>query len=405
MIGFKIKPIPLNNWQTPPAGIIKGDYEYVVKGSDRLFRPSKGVKLIGIRNRNLLHGQQLFLSLKSRILLMGAATVVLTLAGCATAPAGTGMPNALDTRGPVASRIASEWWIQFILGTAVFLVVAGLLIYILYRRRVSNIPVREVSIDLNPAEEGRLWIWWGGIIIPIIILTFLLGLSMYGHVTLAAPRDNPDALTVEVIGHRWWWEVRYPEEGIVAANEIHIPVGRPVEVHLTSRDVIHSFWAPQLAGKMDLTPGDTNSIWIQADEPGVFRGLCAEFCGLQHANMQFVVVAEEEGDFGAWLERERQPAPEPQDETTRTGQQVFLGSSCVYCHTVRGTNATGELGPDLTHLASRLTLAAGILDNNRGNLAGWIIDPQHLKPGNLMPPTNLSGPELQALLAYLESLE
>jgi cytochrome c oxidase subunit II len=249
-----------------------------------------------------------------------------------------------------------------------------------------------------------MWILWGGVIIPAGILIFLLGLSIYGHRSLASPPGNP-VLEIEVVGHRWWWEIRYVGEGFVEANEIHIPVGQPVTIHLTSNDVIHSFWVPQLTGKMDLNPGETNSIWIQADEPGIYRGLCAEFCGLQHANMQFLVVAESQGDFETWLDRTRQPAPAPQTAEAQLGEQVFMGSSCVYCHTIRGTNALAVVGPDLTHLASRLTLAAGIIDNNPGNLAGWILDPQHIKPGNLMPPTNMTGDELQALLAYLQILE
>jgi len=169
--------------------------------------------------------------------------------------------------------------------------------------------------------------------------------------------------------------------------------------------VIHSFWVPELAGKMDLIPGQDNAITIQADEAGIYRGICAEFCGRQHARMQLLVVAQPQGEYDAWIERERQPAASPENETIRNGQQVFLGSSCVYCHTVRGTNATATIGPDLTHIASRLTLAAGTLENNPGNLAGWIIDPQHIKPGNLMPPSNLNGAELQLMLAYLQSLE
>jgi cytochrome c oxidase subunit II len=244
---------------------------------------------------------------------------------------------------------------------------------------------------------------WGGVIIPVIILAGLLGLTIYSHISLAAPGE-PTALTIEVIGHRWCGEVRYPNEGIVSANEIHIPVGRPVEIHLTSRDVIHSFWVPQLAGKLDMNPGETNSMWLQADEPGIYRGICAEFCGLQHANMQFMVIASPEASFQEFVERESQPALEPEDDLALTGQQVFMGSSCVYCHTIQGTNATGELGPDLTHIASRLTIGAGILENNRGNLAGWIVDPHTFKPGNLMPPTNMTGAELQALLAYLDTL-
>lgn len=323
---------------------------------------------------------------------------VLYASGCVEVPAAD-VPSTLDTRGPAAANIAELWWILFGLGTAVFVAVTGLLLYIVFARGRRQ---HDGEVDLRPVN-GRPWILWGGVIIPLIILLAVLFFNLRSLTALASPAAAP--LTVEVIGHRWWWEVRYPDEGIVTANEIRIPAGRRVQVNLTSLDVIHSFWVPQLGGKMDLNPGEINSTWLQADERGVYRGICAEFCGLQHARMQFLVVVESEEAFDAWLARERQPAPEPADELTHRGQQVFLESACVYCHTVRGTNASGDLGPDLTHLASRVSLAAGILENNRGNLAGWIVDPQHIKPGNLMPPTSLDGEDLQALLAYLETLE
>jgi cytochrome c oxidase subunit II len=343
---------------------------------------------------------QFLLDQRSRLLFVFMSIMI---AGCSPATNFTGTPNALDTRGPISSVIAREWWIQFTLGMVVYIVVVGLLLYIVFNRGLRDRKARDVEVLRETEDEGKAWILWGGVVIPVVILAGLLGLSIFGHISLARPAEPP-AVVVEVIGHRWWWEVRYPDEGIVSANEIHIPVGRPVEIHLTSRDVIHSFWVPQLSGKLDLVPGETNSMWLQANEPGIYRGICAEFCGLQHANMQFMVVASNEATFQEFLDRERQDAPEPQDEETLFGQQVFLGSSCVYCHTVRGTNATGELGPDLTHIASRLTIGAGILENNRGNLAGWIVDPHTFKPGNLMPPTNLTGAELQALLSYLDTL-
>ncbi|HXW00915.1 MAG TPA: cytochrome c oxidase subunit II, partial [Anaerolineae bacterium] len=223
-------------------------------------------------------------------------------------------------------------------------------------------------------------------------------------VALAAT-NTLDEVIVEIEGNQWWWEVNYPLQEFTTANEIHIPVGPPVELKVTSIDVIHSFWVPELHGKIDLIPGQTNSFWLQADEPGVYYGECAEFCGIQHAKMALVVVAQPEAEFTAWLEQQQQPAAQITEATLLEGQQIFLGSACISCHTVKGTNATGDLGPDLTHLASRLTLAAGTLENNQNNLAGWIIDPQNIKPGNLMPSTDLSENELQALLAYLESLE
>jgi cytochrome c oxidase subunit II len=327
----------------------------------------------------------------------------LILSGCQVeAQAFRTIPSALDVRGEGARIIAEEWWIQFTLGTLVFLGVIGLLGYImvLQKRRQA-----DLSVDLEDVD-GRFWIWGGGVVMPAIILTAVLVFQIRSMLALSAPPGNPNnMLTIEVIGHRWWWEVRYPELGIITANQIHIPAGEPVRFNVTSADIIHSFWVPQLHGKIDMNPGDTNSIWMQANEPGFFRGICAEFCGLQHARMQFIVVAEPADQFAEWMERAAQPAPEPVDEQTVRGQQVFLESPCALCHAIAGTPADARVGPDLTHLASRLTLAAGSIENTRGSLAGWIIDSQHVKPGNLMPPIDLTSEELQALLDYLETLE
>lgn len=192
---------------------------------------------------------------------------------------------------------------------------------------------------------------------------------------------------------------------VVTANEIHIPVGTPVVLNSTSRDVIHSFWAPNIQGKRDLIPGRLTTIWFQVDREGVFRGQCAEFCGNQHAHMAFLIVAEPPEKFQQWLRSQRRPSVEPTDGIASRGQQVFLSHTCVMCHNIRGTNAGAKNGPDLTHIASRRTLAAGTIPNNRGYLAGWILDPQHIKPGNRMPPNPLRPDELQALLAYIETLQ
>jgi cytochrome c oxidase subunit 2 len=216
---------------------------------------------------------------------------------------------------------------------------------------------------------------------------------------------------VQVTGRRWWWEVNYPAYGITTANELHIPVGVPVEVELESADVIHSFWIPELHGKMDAIPTRHNFLIIQADKAGVYRGECAEFCGLQHAHMGFIVVAESNEDYQNWLKAQQQTAPAPQSDDQKRGQQVFMEQQCVICHRINGLGdpnldrAAVKLGPDLTHLFSRKTIAGGSLTLNRGNLAGWIIDAQHIKPGSLMPPMYLNGDDLQKLLAYLETLQ
>jgi cytochrome c oxidase subunit 2 len=221
--------------------------------------------------------------------------------------------------------------------------------------------------------------------------------------------SNKNAVTIEVTGQQWWWQVRYldpdPSKIFVTANEIHIPVGQPVTIKLRSTDVIHSFWVPNLVGKKDLIPGHDAVLWLQADKPGVFRGQCAEYCGLQHAHMAFWVVAEPPTRFAAWLNQQRGEAVQPSTSSEQRGQQVFLSSPCIMCHTIQGTPAGATVGPDLTHIASRSYIAAGTLPNTRGQLAGWIVDSQAIKPGNRMPPNSLNPDDLQALLDYLQSLK
>ncbi|HZA87671.1 MAG TPA: c-type cytochrome, partial [Acidimicrobiales bacterium] len=215
--------------------------------------------------------------------------------------------------------------------------------------------------------------------------------------------DEP-ALEVEVVGHNWWWEVRYPN-GAVTANEIRIPVGETVELALPTADVIHSFWVPELQVKKDHIPGSDNRLWVVAERAGRFRGQCAEFCGLQHAHMEFQVEALPRAEFEDWLEREAEPATEPATARTREGSELFAASSCAGCHAVRGTSADGDLGPDLTHLGSRETIGAGLIPLTPANLADFIADPQDDKPGVSMPPTELTPREVEAVVAYLMELE
>jgi cytochrome c oxidase subunit 2 len=215
-------------------------------------------------------------------------------------------------------------------------------------------------------------------------------------------------MRLEVIGHQWWWEVNYdnekdPSQTFTTANEIHIPVGQPVRIAVTSTDVIHSFWVPKLTGKTDTIPGQINETWLEADKPGVYRGQCAEYCGLQHAHMGFTVVAQSPGDFHNWLENQLKPAPSPTSEQIIEGERDFV-VHCGICHTVRGTQAGGHAGPDLTHLMSRGSIAADTLPNNVAYLSGWIANPQAMKPGNLMPTLTLSPPVLTAIRAYLLTL-
>ena len=314
-----------------------------------------------------------------------------------TGRSGTGETSALDARGPAAEVIALVWQILAWGALITFVVTMCWLLLAVLRRRGGRL------------GEGFVLLW--GAVLPGIVLLGLMGVLLWSGEQVFEPGEEP-ALTVDVIGHQFWWEIRYDDEA-VTANELHIPVGEPVELRLHSEDVIHSFWIPQLHGKMDMIPGRTNHHWIEADEPGMYRGFCAEYCGIAHAQMLKVVIAQEPDEFEAWLDQQREPAPAPDDELVAQGLEVFQGARCIDCHAVRGVGGpepvdVGEgefgVGPDLTHFASRRTLGAGIARNTRGELAGWILDPQANKPGVVMPATDLDGDELQALLAYLETL-
>ncbi len=324
--------------------------------------------------------------------------ITLCLTGCGHSP------NVFDPQGPAARGIAQLGWLLVGLGSAVFLLVMGLLGYALFHRR-SPAPDLATEHLRGPSATTRRWVLLGGVVLPALILAIVLVFTITVLRAISATTPNAE-LTIEVNGRQWWWEVHYPTQQITTANEIHIPVGQPVRVVLKAGDVIHSFWVPDLHGKLDMIPGQTNEFWLQADHPGEYWGECAEFCGIQHAKMNFVVVAERAEVFAGWLERARQPALTPSDPLLQTGQRIFLNSPCAYCHAIQGTAAVGNLGPDLTHLASRRTLAAGALPNTRQQLASWIVDPHQIKPGNLMPASpHYTEPELQALLAYLLSLQ
>ena len=208
-----------------------------------------------------------------------------------------------------------------------------------------------------------------------------------------------------MIGHQWWWEVRYPGTNAVTANELHIPVRTPVRIEVKTADVIHSFWVPELNRKIDTIPGRTNVVELDADAPGRYRGQCAEFCGLQHAHMAMYVFVDEPDAFRRWLEAQERPAASPAGGQAAEGERLFMNGPCSSCHAIRGTDADGYVGPDLTHVASRTTLAAVTIPNDRENLREWIVDSQHVKPGNQMPNFNVSGRKLDALVAFLEGLK
>jgi cytochrome c oxidase subunit II len=347
----------------------------------------------------------------ARALAVGAGVAL--LAACSGSG---GQQSALSPSGAEAERVDRHWELLLVVGSVVWvLVVVAVLVAVLRRGRQ----------DGEDGRRGHLVVAFAGAVLPALVIVAVFADSV---LVLRDTRDDgADAETVvEVTGHQFWWEVRYPGQDVVTANEIHVPVGETVRVELTSADVIHSVWVPELSGKVDLVPGTTNVMTLHATEPGTFWGQCAEYCGVQHAWMRFVVVAHEEDEFDGWVAAQARPAeqglppaeddpaaePEPTGdpddadaELVARGREVFMSSSCVYCHTIAGTEARGTLGPDLTHLASRQTLGAGVLPNDTGNLAAWILDPQSVKPGNAMPGTDLAGDDLQALLAYLESLE
>ena len=316
------------------------------------------------------------------------------MAACST---GTS-PSALDPRGPAAARIERLWWLLLWIAVAVFAVVVALMVVAIVRRGGRQ-------EDEEPGAEEPRWgerlIAIGGVVVPTIVLATVFLVSLADIRFLSADPDA-GALRIEVEGRLWWWEVRYPEAGAVTANEIHIPVGTPVTLELTTDDVIHSVWIPELSSKTDMIPGRTNEMTLEADETGTYRGQCAEFCGLQHAKMAFYVVAEEPDDFRRWLANESAPR---EADGAGAAEDLYLRSSCAGCHAIRGTAADSDRGPDLTHFGSRGWIAAGELPNTRANLIQWIEDPQGIKPGAKMPPSELNRAEVEAIARYLEGLD
>lgn len=308
-----------------------------------------------------------------------------------------GVQSALTPKGEHAARIAEITWVLFIGGAAIFTVVMIFLAFALFG------PAR-----LRAWLANRSVIVGGGIVFPVVALTALLVYTFIGASALAR-NEEPAAARVEVVGELWWWRIRYldPDGKVLfeTANDIRIPAGQPVDFLLTSDNVIHSFWVPNLAGKIDTMPGHVNRLRVRADAPGIFRGQCAEYCGAQHAKMSFHVLALTPAAYADWVNAQRTQAIEPSDARLQAGKQYFM-QACAQCHTIRGTEARGTLGPDLTHVGSRHTIAAGMLPNNVGALAGWIAGSQHIKPGNQMPSFNeLSGEGLRVLAQYMESLQ
>ena len=317
------------------------------------------------------------------IMPMGLAS--LALVSCQ----GNDFQSALHPASGPAREIAWLWWLMVAVYGAVFAGTLGLAAWAIFKRGKQ---------DGQPPGGSMRFVVIAGIVVPSVILIAMLVQSLRTNSSVSAPET---AFTIELTGYRWWWDVRYADQEIDSANEIRIPVGVPVAIELLSADVIHSFWVPNLHGKMDMMPDHMNRFWLRADRPGIFRGVCAEFCGQQHALMGIDVIAMPREEFDAWV-ASRQVPPDIPDVSR--GRDIFFNSGCAACHTIGGTAAIANLGPDLTWLAERRTLAASTLPNTPENLGLWIANPQWVKPGNLMPPTDLAPAELGALVEFLQTL-
>ena len=333
-----------------------------------------------------------FITSKKRTYICALAVVFL-LSGC------EGIQSSLWPQGPAAAEIAHISWIMFIGAALILMLVMVLALYALFRH-----PDKRMAMPANTL------ILIGGLAFPAVTLTALL---VYGVISMRTIHAEPQAqMEIDVIGNQWWWEVQYqravPDESFTTANEIRIPAGVPVRMRLHSDDVIHSFWVPNLAGKMDLMPGHVNQLVIQADQPGLFRGQCAEFCGAQHARMAFFVIAQTQEEFDSWATHQREPARTPTNAISRRGLEVLRESRCLQCHAIRGVDETSSdvrKAPDLTHVASRSHLMGATLENNRDNLMRLITDSQGIKPGNRMPSyPGLNPQDLEALVTYLGEL-
>jgi cytochrome c oxidase subunit 2 len=325
-----------------------------------------------------------------------ALLALVTLLGGCDAPL-----SIFSTASDAAERVARLAWFMIILSGIIFVGVMIAMLAAAVRNR------RRSAIDVDLSDPGTGWIIWGGAVMPGIVLlaVFVVSLGAMGRF----PESRP-MVTIHVTGHQWWWQLDYefprrPDQ-FRTANELHIPVGVPVRIILTSADVIHSFWVPQLQGKLDVIPGDTNDLRLVARRAGTYSGVCAEYCGTQHTHMGLVVVAEDSTRFKQWAAGQLMPGASPADALTAEGQRLFVGGPCSMCHTVRGTPALAQVAPDLTHVGSRLSIAAGTLPNTLGNMEGWIANAQSLKPGAKMPTlTAFNGAQLRALAAYVSSLK
>jgi cytochrome c oxidase subunit 2 len=296
-----------------------------------------------------------------------------------------------------AAAISNLFILVLIVCAVILLIVTAMVVYSLVRFRR-----KPGGMEPEPRHGNwKLETTWT--VVPFLLLLWLLTLTAKGMKDSDPPLDQKPDLVV--ISHQWWWEARYPQSGVVTANEIHIPVGVRWLVGLESADVIHDFWVPRLAPKMDVVPGHPNRLWLEADKPGSYLGTCSEFCGAQHAQMHFLVIAQDTAAFEAWREQQGKPVPPKLAEPAQEGSRIFQQMTCVNCHTINGTQAKGQTAPDLTHFGGRQTLGAVLLPNNAENLSRWLKNPQDVKPAVLMPDLKLTDFQVGALTAYLESLQ
>lgn len=303
----------------------------------------------------------------------------------------------LRPEGPIARSQDRLWDLTFFVAVVVFFVVEGALVYALIRYRHRP--------DRQPADfHGNTRL---EVVLTIIPSLLLAGLAIPTVKTIfdLSAKPTGDVVDVTVTAHQFWWRYEYPQYDITTANELHIPVGRPIYVKLLGADVIHSFWVPRLGGKQDVVPGRINYMTLRADEPGTYKGQCTEFCGLSHANMRLRVIAHPEQEFLDWVADQQRPAPRAAGDLAAEGEKLFLEGACVNCHAVQGTEAGGQTGPDLTHFASRETFGGAMFANTEENLAAWIRDPDEVKPGAQMPDYGHNDAEIRALVAYLMTLE
>lgn len=319
--------------------------------------------------------------------------------GCCFALAGCGKQSILATHSPQAHNIALLWWWMLGAAAIVFVGAVALLVAAFVHRHTPGLPVFG---NREEVSEGMVLVF--GIVVPIVALVALFGVSdVYLVGQTSPPNPKQTAMTIDVVGHQWWWEVRYPSAGAVTANEIHIPVDTRVNVVATTADVIHSFWVPALARKIDMIPGRQNRVLLYSSKTGEYRGQCSQFCGVQHADMALEVFVQTPSAFRAWLKNMAAPARAPAADV-RAGEHIFMTSQCASCHRIAGTQADGTVGPDLTHLASRTTLASATIANTPKELAAWISNPQAIKPGDRMPDLGLARADVDKLVAYLDTL-